>query len=204
VLDASARNVGWKDQRYQVTLERPGTLGSGSCTTRHRCSSAATRERPTIPCPVTMGRGARHSRCRTRSSGDSGEPEHELQASDRGGRGFPLLRLAHPSRHPGVRRPVLARRGGRDGRVREHRQEGRHPVRAYLQIPIEVPLPIDSRANDVRTSIEWANAKGLLRAGWDGSWYDNQAAEFRLGQPAARGEHQLRLLAGPDGRVAEQ
>lgn len=39
---------------------------------------------------------------------------------------------------------------------------------------VELPVPIDSRTTDARTLLEWANPKGLVSVGWDGSWYDNQ------------------------------
>lgn len=38
---------------------------------------------------------------------------------------------------------------------------------------VEIPLPLDSRTTDVKTGLEWANQRGMLRIGWDGSWYEN-------------------------------
>lgn len=40
---------------------------------------------------------------------------------------------------------------------------------------VEVPLRLDSRTTEVRSSLEWANTRGLVRVGWDGSWYENDA-----------------------------
>jgi MtrB/PioB family decaheme-associated outer membrane protein len=37
----------------------------------------------------------------------------------------------------------------------------------------EVPLPIDNRTNDLGIGAEWAGARGMVRVGWDGSWFDN-------------------------------
>ena len=37
----------------------------------------------------------------------------------------------------------------------------------------EVPLPIDSRTNDLGIGAEWAGRRGMVRVGWDGSWFNN-------------------------------
>jgi MtrB/PioB family decaheme-associated outer membrane protein len=39
---------------------------------------------------------------------------------------------------------------------------------------VELPVPIDQRTTDAKTRLEWANQKGLISVGWDGSWFDNQ------------------------------
>jgi hypothetical protein len=77
---------------------------------------------------------------------------------------------------------------------------GNIPFGAYLQIPVEVPLPIESRTNDVRTALEWGNAKGMLRVGWDGSWYDNQAPHFSWDNPQRAVDAST---ASSQGRMAE-
>src|SRR3954447_23353581 len=40
---------------------------------------------------------------------------------------------------------------------------------------VEVPLPYESRANDVTIGTEWTNAKNMLRVAYSGSWFDNLA-----------------------------
>jgi MtrB/PioB family decaheme-associated outer membrane protein len=37
----------------------------------------------------------------------------------------------------------------------------------------ELPIPLDNRTTDLSAGLEWANKKGMLRVGWDGSWYSN-------------------------------
>jgi MtrB/PioB family decaheme-associated outer membrane protein len=39
---------------------------------------------------------------------------------------------------------------------------------------VEVAVPIDQRTTDAKTSLEWANTKGQVAVGWDGSWFDNR------------------------------
>ena len=38
---------------------------------------------------------------------------------------------------------------------------------------VEVPLPYNSRANDLTLGAEWTNQKHMLRLAYDGSWFDN-------------------------------
>ena len=38
---------------------------------------------------------------------------------------------------------------------------------------VELPAPIDQRTTDAKALFEWANQKGLISIGWDGSWFDN-------------------------------
>src|SRR5262245_26137161 len=48
---------------------------------------------------------------------------------------------------------------------------------------IESQVPLDDRTTDVKAGIEFANAKGLLSIGYDGSWYDNQVSAYRFDNP---------------------
>src|SRR4051812_15159866 len=38
---------------------------------------------------------------------------------------------------------------------------------------VEVPLPYDSRTNDLTVGTEWTNRKSMLRVAYDGSWFNN-------------------------------
>ena len=48
----------------------------------------------------------------------------------------------------------------------------------------EVALPYRSRTNDMDLGLQWTNAKGMFRAAYNGSWFNNQADTLGLGQPA--------------------
>jgi MtrB/PioB family decaheme-associated outer membrane protein len=37
----------------------------------------------------------------------------------------------------------------------------------------ELPLPLNNRTTDYGANLEWANQKGMVRLGWNGSWFDN-------------------------------
>ncbi|MBI3490916.1 MAG: MtrB/PioB family outer membrane beta-barrel protein [Acidobacteria bacterium] len=47
----------------------------------------------------------------------------------------------------------------------------------------ELPLPLDNRANDMSAGLEWANADGMLRVAWDGSWFTNSIKELVWDNP---------------------
>ncbi len=38
---------------------------------------------------------------------------------------------------------------------------------------VELPGPVDHRTTDFGAALEWANDRGMLKAGWDGSWFSN-------------------------------
>jgi MtrB/PioB family decaheme-associated outer membrane protein len=48
---------------------------------------------------------------------------------------------------------------------------------------LEMAAPLDDRTTQVKTAVEFANARGLLSAGVDGSWYNNSAPTLRFDNP---------------------
>jgi len=48
---------------------------------------------------------------------------------------------------------------------------------------IESEVPLKDRTTDVKTAIEFANAKGLLSVGYNGSWYNNDINAYRFDNP---------------------
>ena len=48
---------------------------------------------------------------------------------------------------------------------------------------IESEVPLNDRTTDLRAAIEFANAKGLMSVGYDGSWYNNQINAYRFDNP---------------------
>lgn len=55
------------------------------------------------------------------------------------------------------------------------KREGQQPWGASFAFntAVEVPLPVDQRTNDVSVATSWASERSMLRAGWDGSWFNN-------------------------------
>jgi MtrB/PioB family decaheme-associated outer membrane protein len=59
--------------------------------------------------------------------------------------------------------------------LRTAHREGTMPMGATFGMSnyVEVPAPIDTRTTDLATAAEWTTARGLLRIGYDGSWFSN-------------------------------
>jgi len=201
LFDASARNVGWNDQRYEFELQRPGQVRLRFLYDQTPTFISRDTRTPYDPLP-----------------GDDGAASGTLTLVD-------SLQTAIGANPAANFRPLIEQAAGTrffDSRIRRDSlgfdvrytlgaadatinyvntgKKGNIPFGAYLQIPIEVPLPIKSRTNDVRTAIEWANGKGMLRAGWDGSWYDNQADHFVWDNPQRAVDIST---ASSQGRMAE-
>ena len=72
---------------------------------------------------------------------------------------------------------------------------------------VEIPAPVTFRTTDFRTAYEWSNTRGLLRVGWDGSAFDNTLDSIvwenplRFGPDAVDGPSQGRLAAWPDNTL---
>jgi MtrB/PioB family decaheme-associated outer membrane protein len=47
----------------------------------------------------------------------------------------------------------------------------------------EVPAPLDHRTTDVGTALEWANARGMFRLGYDGSFFHNDIESLVVDNP---------------------
>lgn len=65
------------------------------------------------------------------------------------------------------------------------RREGSMPYGASFGFSqaVEVPAPVDTRQTNVGASAEWANRRGMLRFGYDGSWFNNNASTMLWDNP---------------------
>ena len=52
-----------------------------------------------------------------------------------------------------------------------------------LNPAIEMGVPMDDRTTDIKGQIEFANTRGLLSAGYNGSWFDNAIPTVRFDNP---------------------
>lgn len=72
---------------------------------------------------------------------------------------------------------------------------------------VEIPAPVNFRTTDIRTAYEWGNAQGLFRVGWDGSSFENTLESavwenpLRYGPDAAGAPSQGRLASWPDNTL---
>lgn len=69
---------------------------------------------------------------------------------------------------------------------------------------VELPVPIDQRTTDAKTSLEWANQTGLISVGWDGSWFDNHVETLIWDNPLKITDAPAYANAYSDGRGPSQ
>ncbi|MFN8061936.1 MAG: MtrB/PioB family outer membrane beta-barrel protein [Vicinamibacterales bacterium] len=69
--------------------------------------------------------------------------------------------------------------------VTSTRRDGHQPWGASFSFnnAVEVPLPLDNRTNDVSLGLEYASTKGMVRVGWDGSWFTNNIDSLTWDNP---------------------
>lgn len=52
-----------------------------------------------------------------------------------------------------------------------------------LNPSVEMGVPLDNRTTDIKSQIEFANTRGLLSVGYNGSWFDNGIPTVRFDNP---------------------
>jgi MtrB/PioB family decaheme-associated outer membrane protein len=95
-------------------------------------------------------------------------------------------------------------------RIRSTTREGAIPFGGAFghSNAVELPIPVDTRTTDVQTAFEWVNARGLLRVGWDGSTFENGIESvtwdnpLRFGPDIAGTPSQGRMASWPDNTLA--
>ena len=69
--------------------------------------------------------------------------------------------------------------------VSQSRQKGTMPWGGTFGFndDIEIAAPIDRRTTDVNAGLEWAGTRGLVRVGYDGSWFTNNIPTLEWDNP---------------------
>jgi MtrB/PioB family decaheme-associated outer membrane protein len=72
-----------------------------------------------------------------------------------------------------------------DAGFRSTKRNGQQPLGASFSFNdgVEIPVPIDQRTNDVTLGASWSNPKSMFRIGWDGSWFDNAVKSVTWDNP---------------------
>ncbi|MGE0363492.1 MAG: MtrB/PioB family outer membrane beta-barrel protein [Vicinamibacterales bacterium] len=182
-LEAQAWNAGYRDQRYQLDFQRVGRLTVSFLWDQ---------------IPMFISRDTRM--LYTESSAGVFRLEDGLQQEIQGGtktlRNFEDQAVRFDLR-------TLRKIGQADIvfnvdrstdvliKVRNTTREGAIPFGGTFGFnnAVELPVPVDTRTTDVQTALEWANTKGLLRVGWDGSSFHNSVESVTWDNP---------LRFGPD------
>ena len=71
---------------------------------------------------------------------------------------------------------ALTKELGLNAAVTSTKKSGQQPWGASFAFndAAELPMRLDNRTNDASANLEWANPKGMMRVGWNGSWFDNK------------------------------
>ena len=174
---AAADNVGYRDQRYSASYDRFGKVQASfewnqiplyySADTR----TLYQREAPGVLRLDDGLQAAVQGRTRTLASFAGAAAGFDLRQR-RDVADFRFRYLATPALTLDVN-------------VKSTHREGQMPWMASFGFSnaIEVPLDLDQRTNDVTTSLEWGNARGMVRVGYDGSWFDNNVQELVWDNP---------------------
>ena len=69
---------------------------------------------------------------------------------------------------------------------------------------IELPVPLDHRTTNAKAVLEWANQKGLVSVGWDGSWFNNHVETLIWDNPIKIADAPSYANAYSDGKSSAQ
>ena len=182
-FEAQAWNVGYRDQRYQLDVQRVGRLSAMFSWDQ---------------IPLFISRDTRTLYTQTAAGVFRIEDaiQQEIQAGLKTLRNFEDQAVRFDLRT--LRRTGLAdvvfnvdRNTDIIVKFRNTTREGAIPFGATFGFSnaVELPVPVDTRTTDVQTALEWANGRGLVRIGWDGSSFDNNVESVTWDNP---------LRFGPD------
>ena len=201
MLEAQAWNVGYRDQRYQVDIQRPGRLtasflydqiplwiSADSRTLYVETQPAVFRLEDSMQQTIQAGQATLHNYT-------DQAVRFDLETMRRIGQADVIFN-ATPDTDLALR-------------VKNTNREGYIPFGGTFGFSnaVEIPMPLDHRTTDLNTALEWSKGKGLLRLGWDGSAFDNRIDNvvwdnpLRFGPDAAGAPSQGRHASWPDNTL---
>ena len=167
MLEAQAWNIGYRDQRYQVDIDRVGRLRASflydqiplwiSADTRTlyvETQPGVFRLEDSMQQTIQAGQATLHSYT-------DQAVQFDLKTMRRIGQADVVFNAT-----PNTDIVIHVKNTNRDGGI---------PFGATFGFSnaVELAMPLDHRTTDLKTSIEWSNNKGMARFGWDGSRFDN-------------------------------
>lgn len=202
-LEGQAWNAGYRDQRYQLELQRVGRLTASFLWDQ---------------IPLFISRDTRSLFAFTKTAPGVFRIEDAIQQEIQA-----LAKTLRDFEDQAVRFDMrTTRRIGEADilfnadrntdikiRFRSTAREGQIPFGGTFGFSnaVELPAPIDYRTTDVQTALEWGNETGMLRVGWDGSSFDNHIDSIiwdnplRFGPDIASAPSQGRMSLWPDNTL---
>jgi MtrB/PioB family decaheme-associated outer membrane protein len=201
MFEAQAWNIGYRDQRYQMDVLRPGRLNASflydqiplwisadSHTLYVETQPGVFRLEDSMQQAIQAGQATLHAY-------ESQAVQFNLQTMRRIGQADIVF-----SATPETDITVRVKNTNRDGYIPYGGTFG-------FSNAVEIPMPLDHRTTDLNTAIEWSNGKGLLKLGWDASAFDNQIQSVVWDNPIYYGPDttstpsQGRLASWPDNTL---
>ena len=166
-FEAQGWNVGYRDQRYLVELQRVGRL-------------TATFLWDQIPLFISRDTRTLYTETAPGVFRIEDAIQQEIQGGTKTLRNFEDQALRFDMRTlRTIAQADVVLNATRDTdlmlQVRTSNRDGSIPFGGSfgLNNAVELPAPVDYRTTDVRTAFEWANQRGMARIGWDGSTFNN-------------------------------
>jgi MtrB/PioB family decaheme-associated outer membrane protein len=201
MLEAQAWNIGYRDQRYQVDIDRVGRLRASflydqiplwiSADTRTlyvETQPGVFRLEDSMQQAIQAGQATLHAYT-------DQAVRFDLDTMRRIGQADVVFNAT-----PNTSIVIQVKNTHRDGHI---------PFGATFGFSnaVEIPMPLDHRTTDVKTSLEWSNNTGMARFGWDGSTFDNTIESvvwdnpLRFGPDISGGPSQGRHTSWPDNTL---
>ncbi|MGH9220909.1 MAG: MtrB/PioB family outer membrane beta-barrel protein, partial [Vicinamibacterales bacterium] len=187
MLEAQAWNVGYRDQRYQLDVFRPGRLtasflydqiplwiSADSRTLYVEMQPGVFRLEDAMQQTIQAGQATLHAY-------EDQAVRFDLETMRRIGQ-VDITFNATPS----IDITVNLRNINRTGYIPFGGTFG-------FSNAVEIPMPLDHRTTDLNTALEWSNNRGLVRLGWDGSGFNNELESVAWDNP---------IYFGPDSTSA--
>jgi MtrB/PioB family decaheme-associated outer membrane protein len=166
-LEAQAWNIGYRDQRYQIDLDRVGKLrasflydqiplwiSADSKTLYVETQPGVFRLEDSMQQAIQAAQATLHAYT-------DQAVRFDLETMRRIGQADIVFNAT-----PNTDIILQVKNTNRDGHIPFGGTFG-------FSNAVEIPMPLDHRTTDLKTAIEWSNNGGLARFGWDGSTFDN-------------------------------
>jgi MtrB/PioB family decaheme-associated outer membrane protein len=183
MIEVQAWNLGYRDQRYQIDLQRVGRLKASLLWDQ-------------IPLFISGDTRTLYTQAAPGVFRLEDSLQQEIQAGTKTLRNFEDqatrfdLRTIRKIGQADVSL-VVDRSSDLSIRIKNTMREGNIPFGGSFghSNAVELPVPVNTRITDVQTSYEWGNESEMFRIGWDGSTFDNTVESVTWDNP---------LRFGPD------
>jgi MtrB/PioB family decaheme-associated outer membrane protein len=186
-FEGQAWNIGYRDQRYQIEFMRPGRVTASFLYDQiplwisHDSRTLYTETQAGVFRLEDSMQQALQAKTTTLHSYEDQAVQFDLRTMRKIGQADVNFHAT-----PSTDIIVSIKNTNRDGHIPYGGTFG-------FSNAVEIPMPLDHRTTDLKTALEWTNAKGLLRVGWDGSTFENNIDSVVWDNP---------LVYGPDASGA--